>query len=121
MAWEIEVTDEFRMWWYGLTRDQKIAVDARIEQLEIDGPHLRGTLVTPIQQSRHFPRLKELRCNEEGHLRILFCFDPRRVCIVLLGGDKWGEWETWYDHHVPAADDLYDEYLQELLDEGLLP
>ncbi len=49
MAWEIEVTDQFRLWWFGLTWEQKNAVQARIELLEQDGPHLRSGLVTPIQ------------------------------------------------------------------------
>ena len=35
-------------------------------------------------------------------------FDPRRTAIVLLGGDKTGEWNTWYETAIPTADDLYD-------------
>lgn len=120
MAWEIEVTDEFRRWWYALTFEQKNAVQARVDLLEQDGPHLRGGLVTPIQQSRNYPRLKELRCSADGSLRVLFMFDPRRVGIILVGGDKTGEWNNWYDRWVPVADDLYDEYLRELEEDGLL-
>lgn len=40
--------------------------------------------------------------------------------ILLLGGDKSGEWSTWYEWAVPLADDLYDAYLRELHEEGLI-
>lgn len=63
--------------------------------------------------------MKELR-PQEGLIRILFCFDPRRSAILLIGGDKAGQWNRWYHTMVPAADELYDRYLQELREEGLL-
>lgn len=47
-------------------------------------------------------------------------FDPRRQVILLLGGDKTGEWEAWYEWAVLLADDLYDTYLAELRKEGLI-
>jgi len=45
--------------------------------------------------------------------------DPCRQVILLLGGDKSGAWNDWYEWAVPLADDLYDDYLEELKDEGL--
>ncbi len=63
--------------------------------------------------------MKELR-SVGGNLRALFCFDPRRTAIVLLGGDKTNHWAEWYDENIPIADDLYDVYLTELKEEGLL-
>ena len=64
--------------------------------------------------------MKELRTAKGGALRLLFCFDPRRQAILLLGGDKTGAWNEWYEWAVPLADDLYDEYLHELEKEGLI-
>lgn len=64
--------------------------------------------------------MKELRAATGGALRVLFMFDPRRQVILLLGGDKSGEWSAWYEWAVPVADDLYDEYLNELKREGLI-
>ncbi|MEQ8996594.1 MAG: hypothetical protein RID53_08845 [Coleofasciculus sp. B1-GNL1-01] len=46
-------------------------------------------------------------------------FDPRRVAVLLLGGNKGGN-DRWYDENIPKADLLYDELLQELSDEGLI-
>ena len=40
--------------------------------------------------------------------------------ILLLGGDKAGGWNAWYEWAVPLADDPYDEYLRELGEEGLI-
>jgi hypothetical protein len=68
--------------------------------------------------------MKELRV--PAGIRVLFAFDPRRVGILLIGGDKSPEdpgspnWNRWYDHYVPIADDLYDTHLRELRAEGLL-
>lgn len=68
--------------------------------------------------------MKELRVPAARRgIRVLFCFDPRRTVILLLGGDKSEDsaWNAWYTVAVPQADDLYDVYLNELRKEGLLP
>jgi len=44
---------------------------------------------------------------------------PRRSAILLIGGDKTGD-DRWYDVHVPIADRLYDEHLEQLRKEGLI-
>lgn len=87
MAWEIEVTDEFREWWADLTTDQQAAVRVRVELLGESGPSLGRPAVERIRTSRHHS-MKELRSSEGGALRVLFMFDPRRQVILLLGGDK---------------------------------
>jgi hypothetical protein len=62
-----------------------------------------------------------LRVQSGGHpLRIFYAFDPRRTAIVLIGGDKTGN-DRFYEEYIPIADRLYDEYLEELRREGLLP
>ena len=42
---------------------------------------------------------------------------PRRVCLLLIGGDKTGD-DQFYECMVAVADDLYDEHLETLLREG---
>ncbi len=62
--------------------------------------------------------MRELRTQQAGHpLRTLYAFDPRRTAILLIGGDKTGD-DRWYDVHVPLADRLYDEHLEQLRKEG---
>mgnify|MGYP001142796652 FL=1 len=64
--------------------------------------------------------MKELRGSKDGVLPVLFAFDPRRTAILLLGGDKTGQWNSWYRQAVPLADDLYDQHLADLSEEGLI-
>lgn len=116
--WEVEVTDQFVEWWQNLSVDQQESVTDRVDLLADRGPDLGRPVVDRIQASRH--HMKELRAAKEGALRVLFMFDPRRQVVLLLGGDKSGEWNDWYAWAVPLADDLYDDYLEELKDEGLI-
>lgn len=118
-VWEVEVTDEFVEWWQNLTSDQQESVTDRVDLLAELGPDLGRPVVDRIQSSRHH-NMKELRAAKGGALRVLFMFDPRRQAILLLGGDKSGAWNDWYDWAIPAADDLYDMYLDELKQEGLI-
>jgi hypothetical protein len=39
---------------------------------------------------------------------------------VLLGGDKRADWTGWYELNIPIADDLYDDYLDHLRQEGAI-
>lgn len=117
MSWPIEVTAEFEAWYSGLGEVDREAVNAAVDTLEERGPGLGRPLVGAVTGSRH-GHLKELRI---GTIRILFRFDPRRTAILLLGGDKRGEWSGWYPKAIAAADDLYDRHLADLGEEGLLP
>ena len=85
--WEIEVTDQFDEWWSTLTDDQREAVTDRVDVLAERGPDLGRPIVDRIHSSRH-QSMKELRAAKGGALRVLFCFDPRRQAILLLGGDR---------------------------------
>ncbi len=58
--------------------------------------------------------MRELRVQRAGRpLRIFYAFDPRRVAILLIGGDKTGD-DRFYERFIPIADRLYDEHLDEL-------
>jgi hypothetical protein len=116
MTWEVEYTDQFGEWWDTLAEEEQEAVTAAINVLERRGPALGRPLVDTIKQSRH-KNMKEL-IPPASDIRVLFAFDPRRAAILLIGGDKSGEWSAWYDRMVPVADDLFDEHLRELESEG---
>jgi hypothetical protein len=60
--------------------------------------------------------MKELRPGSSGRseLRILFAFDPKRQAILLIAGDKAGNWQRWYKKYIPLADNLFDEHLRRL-------
>lgn len=110
MAWEVEYTDEFEVWWQILSEEEQEAIDAAVELLEQRGPALGRPLADSVHQSRH-SNMKELRPTTS--IRVLFAFDPRRVAILLIGGDKRRSWNRWYDEMVPVADALYDQHLVE--------
>jgi len=64
--------------------------------------------------------MRELRIQHAGNpYRILYAFDPKRSAILLLGGNKRGN-DRWYERYVPIADNLYDEHLRTLKQEGLI-
>jgi hypothetical protein len=119
-VWEVEYTDQFGSWYQALSEADQDAIISRVKLLEQHGPGLGRPSVDNIHQSRH-PNMKELRA--ERSLRVLFAFDPRRSAILLIGGNKNDagspRWNDWYAHYVPVADDLYDNHLTELDNEGL--
>jgi hypothetical protein len=121
MSWEVEVTDEFEEFWDELSEDEQVALEARVAQLQDHGPNLRRPAVGAIKGSRHDPRMKELRASVKGQqIRVLFMFDPRSTAILLIGGNKTGQWNRWYPAAIAQADSLYDTYLVELREEGLI-
>ena len=61
-----------------------------------------------------------LRTQHGGRpFRTRYAFDPRRMAILLIGGDKTGD-NRWYEVQVPIADRLYDQHLEQLRREGVI-
>jgi len=120
MAWDVEYTDELRAWWDTLTESQQDDVAAVVQVLMDEGPHLRFPHSSGVEGSTH-RHMRELRVQSGGRpLRIFYAFDPRRIAILLLGGDKTGD-ARFYDTFIPRADRLYATYVDELRREGRLP
>ena len=92
---------------------RQTAVAVTVGLLERMGPSLPYPHSSSVHDSRH-GHMRELRTQCGGHpFRTMYAFDPRRVLILLIGGDKTGN-ERWYEIFVPIADRLYDEHLIEL-------
>jgi len=114
MAWEVNGTDEFADWFGALAEAQQDEVIAVVELLAEQGPELDRPYTDRIKGSKYH-NMKELRPRGHAkHCRVLFMFDPRRQAILLLGGDKSGQWERWYVQAIPRAEELYEEYLADL-------
>jgi len=119
MAYEVEVTDEWLAWFEELTAEEQEELAASIGLLEARGPHLPFPHSSGVTSSRH-SHMRELRTQIHGRpFRTLYAFDPRRVAILLIAGDKTGD-DRWYQVFVPRADDLYDVHLRTLGEEGLI-
>jgi len=117
VKWDVEVTDTFVKWWNDLSEQQQDDVAHSVGLLEVLGPALGFPHSSKIKGSRH-NAMRELRTQSGGRpLRTLYAFDPRRVAILLLGGDKTGN-DRWYEQFVPIADRLFQEHLEGLRKEG---
>jgi hypothetical protein len=117
MAWEVEFTDEFEVWWNSLSEGEQESVAATVGLLEERGTTLGFPHSSGIKGSGH-EHMRELRTQAGGRpLRTLYAFDPRRAAILLIGGDKSGN-DRWYEDFVPLADKLYDDHLKLLRKEG---
>jgi len=116
-VWEVYLTDEVDRWLDELARvdpdSHRQAVYA-IEALAESGPNLGRPLVDRIKGSS-IHNLKELRPGSAGatEVRILFAFDPWRNSVLLVAGDKSGQWREWYRQAIPRAEQLYRTYLKE--------
>jgi hypothetical protein len=113
MAWNVEYTDEFGVWWGGLTEEEQEDVGVGAKLLEERGSSLPFPYSSKVNGSRH-GHMRELRVQSGGKpLRVFYAFDPRRTAILLIGGDKTGD-DRFYERMIPIADDLYDVHLREL-------
>lgn len=117
--WEVEYTDEFAVWWTTLDADAQGSIDYSVRLLERFGPRLARPHADSLYGSKH-SNMKELRSQHRGHpIRTFFAFDPRRRAILLIGGEKTGD-DRFYEQMIPIADRLYDQYLEEIRNEGLI-
>lgn len=115
--WEILLTDEVEAFLDELYESDPVShqlVNQAILVLERNGPAEGRPLVDSITGSK-LANLKELRPPSTGRseIRILLVFDPWRAAILLIAGDKSGQWARWYRTAIPRAEQLYDEYLAE--------
>jgi len=85
-----------------------------IDHLAEAGPGLGRPLVDRIHGSR-LHNLKELRPGSAGRseIRLLFVFDVEREAVILVAGDKAGQWNRWYRENIPVAEERYEHYTVE--------
>lgn len=117
-SWIVNLTEEVEDWLLELAKNDPDSADqvaAAIDLLEAEGPALGRPLVDSVKGS-DYRNMKELRPGSAGtsEIRILFAFDPRREAILLVAGDKSGNWKGWYETSILAADQKFAEHLREL-------
>ncbi len=49
----------------------------------------------------------------QGADSVLFVFDPERRAVLLVAGDKAGQWSAWYERAIPPAEARFAHYLKE--------
>jgi hypothetical protein len=117
LAWAVKVTEEYAAWFRILIKEDlgsATQVAEAVGALREEGPTLGRPLVDRLKGS-NLHHLKELRPGSRGRseIRIIFAFDPTRSALLLLGGDKAGNWERWYRDNIPLAEQLYIDYTEE--------
>lgn len=112
--WSVDI-ELIAGWLASLDEGSREQVVAAIELLEEHGPQLGRPIVDTVTASRH-KNMKELRPGSAGRseLRVLFAFDPTRLAIMLIAGDKAGNWSSWYRKNIPLADELFDVHIRRL-------
>ena len=121
--WLLVIHPEVREWLHEIRKADRetAALIGQAIQHVINGrgPDEGRPLVDRIKGSR-LRNLKELRPASSGgtEVRILFLFDPARQMLLLVAGDKAGNWQRWYDAAIPLAEARYAEYLAALGDES---
>jgi len=109
--------EEYAAWFTDLVKEDlasAVQVAQAVAALREEGPALGRPLVDRIQRSK-VHHLKELRPGSAGRseIRVLFAFDPTRSALLLLGGDKAGNWQRWYRQNIPIGEQLYLEYTEQ--------
>lgn len=117
MVWEVRFTSEVEQWLDVLAVEAPGSTEhviAAIDVLARVGPSLGRPLVDRIKGSKLI-NMKELRPGSTGRseLRVLFVFDPLRRAVLLVAGNKAGDWSGWYRKAIPKAERLYKEYLKD--------
>ncbi len=117
MEWEILMTTQVEGFLDDLYDADPVShrlVNQAILVLERNGPAEGRPLVDTVTASR-IANMKELRPPSAGRseVRILLVFDPWRSVVLLVAGDKSGQWSRWYRTAIPQAEQLYADYLAE--------
>ncbi|MGY4102965.1 type II toxin-antitoxin system RelE/ParE family toxin [Nocardia sp. R16R-3T] len=102
-------------WFLDLVKNEPMIADKieeALDELAKRGPELGRPLVDRIHYSKALHNLKELRPRTPvgSEIRMLFVFDPTREAIVLVAGDKSGQWNRWYRDAIPLAEQRYHAY-----------
>lgn len=116
VACEVEFSDEFGAWWKSLAEEEQDSIRDVVALLRERGPLLGRPYADTLRGSK-LANLKELRIQHQGRpYRVLFIFDPRRIALLLIGGDKTGN-DRWYEEFVPKAEQIYAQFLREISEE----
>jgi hypothetical protein len=113
--WTIKTSSDVRQWLRVLRRedpDVYRSVNVTLDMLAERGPGLGRPLVDTLQGSE-ISNLKELRprSGRDIAIRILFVFDPWSQAILLVAGNKAGDWSGWYRTAIPTAEVAYESWL----------
>ena len=87
-------------------------MNVAIDMLAEIGPGLGRPLVDTLYGS-NLSNLKELRprSGRDVAIRVLFAFDPWSQAVLLVAGNKAGDWSRWYQTAIPVPEVAYEAWL----------
>ena len=107
----MEWPDEFGDWWDTLTEAEHVRNRRPCPQV---GAARSQPAVSLFERHPQIAPCSYARvARAERRQANFYAFDPRRMAILLIGGDKTGE-RRFYEQMIPIADALYDQHLAEL-------
>lgn len=108
---EVFYTDEFWIWYQGLSPDEEEELDFVIRLLDLLGVKLGHPHSSALKACRH--PLRELRPKKgKSPFRVIYAFDPRRDAVLLIGGDKRRD-KKLYERLIQDAEKIWEDYLAE--------
>jgi hypothetical protein len=111
---DVRFHDEFDDEFEALSEDVQDNLLAAARAMQIAGPKAGRPHVDTLDGSKH-ANMKELRFTAHGGRevwRAAFAFDPERMAILLVAGDKQGKnQKLFYKRLVKIADRRFDSHL----------
>ena len=115
MSWEVRFHDEFDAEFELFSEDVQDNLLAAAKAVQIAGPKAGRPHVDTLAGSKH-ANMKELRFTAHAGRevwRAAFAFDPDRMAILLVAGDKQGKnQKLFYRRLIKIADSRFDSHLQ---------
>ena len=110
--WAVLIGDEFEPEFLALPKEVQDETLAIARLLQRFGPHLGRPHVDTLKDSKH-ANMKEMRFDStDGAWRVAFAFDPKRMAILLVAGDKsGGSQKRFYRELIRKADQRFDAHL----------
>ena len=113
--WRIVTTADFDEWFARLDQYAQVETIAKVELLKVLGPKLGRPHADTLKGSKHANMKEPRAATPDQVLRIAFAFDPQRVGILLVAGDKSGvSQKRFYKQLIEKADRLYKAHLAKL-------
>ena len=115
MSWDVRFHDEFDAEFELFSEYVQDNLLAAAKAVQIAGPKAGRPHVDTLAGSKH-ANMKELRFTAHAGRevwRAAFAFDPDRMAILLVAGDKQGKnQKLFYRRLIKIADSRFDSHLQ---------
>lgn len=113
-SWEVQMSEQVAEFLEAQPIEVQERIDMVLTVLSTEGPNLGRPLADSIANSK-IRNLKELRINSSSNsaIRILYCFTKSRIALLLVAGDKAGNWTNWYRQAIESVEETYERFTKD--------